>query len=136
MDIISFVKHKPEVIYVYDDFTLKEALELMEKHRFTSIPILSRDGKYIGSITEGDLLWKIIRIEGYNTKKADALKVSDIERCRDYLPIRVNQKMDALILKAAEENFVPIIDENDLFIGIVTRKTILTYFFEHNFIVL
>ncbi|MFA5289653.1 MAG: CBS domain-containing protein [Candidatus Izemoplasmatales bacterium] len=136
MDIISFVKHKPEVIYVYDDFTLKEALELMEKHRFTSIPILSRDGKYIGSITEGDLLWKIIRIDGYNSKKADALKVSDIERCRDYLPIRVDQKMDELILKAAEENFVPIIDENDLFIGIVTRKTILTYFFEHNFIVL
>ncbi|MDD3958298.1 MAG: CBS domain-containing protein [Candidatus Izemoplasmatales bacterium] len=136
MDIISFVKHKPEVIFVYDDFTLKEALELMEKHRFTSIPILSRDGKYIGSITEGDLLWKIIRIDGYNSKKADALKVSDIERCRDYLPIRVDQKMDELILKAAEENFVPIIDENDLFIGIVTRKTILTYFFEHNFIVL
>ncbi|MDD5294150.1 MAG: CBS domain-containing protein [Candidatus Izemoplasmatales bacterium] len=136
MDIISFVKHKPEVIYVYDDFTLKEALELMEKHRFTSIPILSRDGKYIGSITEGDLLWKIIRIDGYNSKKADALKVTDIERCRDYLPIRVDQKMDELILKAAEENFVPIIDENDLFIGIVTRKTILTYFFEHNFIVL
>jgi CBS domain-containing protein len=136
MDIISFVKHKPEVIFVYDDFTLKEALELMEKHRFTSIPILSRDGKYIGSITEGDLLLKIIRIDGYNSKKADALKVSDIERCRDYLPIRVDQKMDELILKAAEENFVPIIDENDLFIGIVTRKTILTYFFEHNFIVL
>ena len=136
MDIISFVKHKPEVIFVYDDFTLKEALELMEKHRFTSIPILSRDGKYIGSITEGDLLWKIIRIDGYNSKKADALKVTDIERCRDYLPIRVDQKMDELILKAAEENFVPIIDENDLFIGIVTRKTILTYFFEHNFIVL
>jgi CBS domain-containing protein len=44
--------------------------------------------------------------------------------------------MVELIANAAEENFVPVVDENDHFMGIITRKTLLNYFFEHNFIVL
>ena len=37
--------------------TLRQALEKMEHHGYTAIPLLSREGKYIGTITEGDLLW-------------------------------------------------------------------------------
>ncbi|MEG1742255.1 MAG: CBS domain-containing protein, partial [Acetivibrio sp.] len=57
MNILFFLKPKVEVAYLYDDYTIRQALETMEHHRYSSIPLLNRNGKYVGTITEGDLLW-------------------------------------------------------------------------------
>ena len=136
MNIIEFIKPVGEVEFVYEDQTLLEALDKMEGPRFTSIPILKRDGGYAGTITEGDLLWFMRRKLDFQLKKADRVRVSDIPRHRDYEPVRLSANMDELIIKASNENFVPVLNENGKFVGIVTRKTILNYFFTHNFIVL
>ena len=136
MDISAFVKPKNEVIYVFEDQSIHEALEVMEKSRYTSIPIINRDGKYVGTLTEGDLLWEIKNVAQFNIKKAEKIMVGKMHRLRDYESIHVSENIDQLIIKASNENFVPVIDDYGLFIGIVTRKTLLDYFFEHNFIVL
>ncbi|MDD3192182.1 MAG: CBS domain-containing protein [Bacilli bacterium] len=136
MNILAFVKPKNEVVFIYDDETIQDALERLESHRFTSIPILNREGNYVGTLTEGDLLWHIKNEYRFNVKKAEKMPVSSIGRVRDYVSVNIDAKMDELILKATTENFVPIVDNHNLFIGIVTRKNIIDYFFEHNFIVL
>jgi len=136
MKILPFVKPKSEVVFVYDDDTVKDALAKLEKHRFSSIPILNREGYYIGTLTEGDLLWGIKESNNFNINKADSLLISSFRRHRDYLTINIDANMDELISKAMNENFVPVVDSHNLFIGIVTRKSIINYFLEHNFIVL
>ena len=55
MNILFFLTPKNEVAYIYDDQTLRQALEIMEYHRYTAIPMINKQGKYIGTITEGDL---------------------------------------------------------------------------------
>ena len=136
MDISAFIKPKNEVIFVFDDQSIHDALETMEKSRYTSIPILSREGKYVGTLTEGDLLWEIKNSAEFNIKKAEKILVGKMHRLRDYESIHISANIDQLITKASNENFVPVIDDHELFVGIVTRKTLLDYFFEHNFIVL
>jgi CBS domain-containing protein len=133
MDIIAFMKPKAEVIYMCEDETVREAIEIMRKHRFTSIPVLSNEGKYVGTITEGDLLYTLDKMGREEIKK---IKVSNIKRHRDYDAVNINETMLVLLSRASNENFVPIIDDTNLFLGIVTRKKILDYFFEHNFMVL
>lgn len=136
MEILAFIKPKHEVIYVKDNTTIKDALIKMEEHRYTAIPIIDTEGKYFGTLTEGDLLWEIKRTAHFDMQKAEKVLVKDIHRHRDYSAIKSKAEMVELIAKAAEENFVPVVDENDHFKGIITRKTLLNYFFEHNFIVL
>ncbi len=136
MDIMAFVKPKREVIYVFDDTSVKEALQTLEKYRYTSIPILNRDGYYVGSISEGDFLWEIKKNYQCDFDDMANKSVSSVKRHRDYKVVNINAGMDELILKAADENFVPIVDDKGIFIGIVTRKTILSYFFDHKFVVL
>jgi CBS domain-containing protein len=136
MNIISFIKPKNEVVLLYDDMTVEETIEIMEKHRFATIPILSREGTYVGTLSEGDLLWEIKNIDCYQIDKTRNRLVSQVKRLRDYGAINYNSTINMLIAKAADENFVPIVDDSNQFIGIVTRKTLLNYFFEHNFIVL
>lgn len=136
MDIIAFVKPLHEVVCVYEDMLIQDALEKMKPFRFSSIPIVSRDGRFVGTLTEGDLLWHFQSLSPKEAKKANSTPVSQVHRFRDYKTINIHSNMDELIIKASDENFVPVIDDQEKFVGIVTRKTILNYFFEHNFIVL
>ena len=57
MNILFFLTPKEDVAHVDEDDTMRQVLEKMEHHGYTAIPLLSREGKYIGTITEGDLLW-------------------------------------------------------------------------------
>jgi len=130
---LFFLIPKQKVVYVYDDYTLDQAFETMKKDRFSAIPILNRKDNYIGTLSEGDILW-YIKSRGFD--KANQTKVSDIPRLRDNKPVNINANIETLISRASNENFVPVIDDDNLFMGIITRKDIIDYFFEHNFIVL
>ena len=61
MNILFFLTPKSEVAYISEEDTLRQALEKMEYHKYSAIPIISRTGRYIGTLTEGDLLWGIKR---------------------------------------------------------------------------
>ena len=127
MNILLFLTPKDSVSYIYDDFTLRQTLEGMERSKYAAVPIINRDGKYIGTITEGDLLWEIKTNSGLNIKKAEKIPVMDIKRKMDNLPVRIGTGMDELIATATNQNFVPVVDDRDVFIGIITRKDIIKY---------
>lgn len=135
MDILFFTILKNKVVFAYDDLNVKEVYDLLEDNHFTAIPVLNRDGLYVGTITEGDIL-RFIMNNDMSKKNAEVAKIAEVERLRDLDPIPQDAKIQDLILKASNQNFVPIVDDEGSFIGIVTRKEIINYFFEHNFIVL
>lgn len=137
MNIQSFLKQYYEVIFVYDNQPLGDALEVMTKHRFTSIPVISQNQHYVGTLTEGDILHFLLKnTDCLDKERLNQFIVADVERHRDYEAIKIDALMTTLLSKASNENFVPIVDQNDIFVGIITRKTLLDYFFEHNFLVL
>jgi len=45
----------------------------------------------------------------------------------DYKPVSVECKMEDLIDRALNQNFVPVVDDRGFFIGMVTRKDIIKY---------
>ena len=132
MNILFFLKPKATISYLYDDFTIRQALEKMGKDRFSTIPIITRDGDYFGSITEGDLLWAIKDQVNFDIKIAEELPIKNIVRNRNYKAINVNNDITELIGLALEQNFVPIVDDRDKFIGIVTRRDIIKAFLKKN----
>lgn len=137
MNIISFMKPVHEVILLYSDESLKIALDRMTKHRFTSIPIVDREYHYVGTLTEGDILQYIVSNQHcFDGDDMSKVLVKDIKRLRDYETVGVNATLTLLLSVAKNENFVPVLDQNDKFIGIVTRKSLIEYFFTHNFMVL
>ncbi len=127
MNILFFLTPKNKVEYLSDDYTMRQALEKMQYHHYSAIPLLNSEGEYVGTISEGDLLWKIKELEQFDLLKAEEIKISDIKRYRDIQPIKVNCEMDSLISLVINQNFVPVIDDFNKFIGIITRKDIITY---------
>lgn len=129
VNILFFLTPKQDVAFIYDDFTLRQALEKMEYHRYSSIPMLNRKGEYVGTMTEGDLLWAI-KNQGIRIENAEDIPVRAIPRKRDYLPVTVNTQMDELVAAAMTQNFVPVLDDKRSFIGIVKRGAIIQYCYD------
>ena len=130
MNILFFLKPKAEVAFVYDYHTLRQAMEIMEYHKYSSIPMINREGKYVGTITEGDLLWGLKKLNILNLKGSEDIAITKIARRADYRPVSADSNMEDLMEKAMDQNFVPVIDDQENFIGIITRKDIIGYCYE------
>ncbi len=127
MNILFYLVPKSDVVFLYDDYTVEQAMNVMEKYRFTSVPVLNRQGAYLGSLREGDILWGLkSRQSGFNA--AVQLQVKQLKRQQDNQPVNINCKMEQLLQTAINQNYIPVIDDAGIFIGIVTRKSILSYF--------
>ena len=129
MNILFYLTPKCDCAYLEESDSLRQALEKLEARRYTTIPLLSNNGSYIGTISEGDLLWSIKNRFDLDLRKAEHVRITDIERRRDYMPISINSTMEDLIDLALKQNFVPVADDNGSFIGIVTRQEIIKYFY-------
>ena len=127
MNILFFLIPKNKVAYLYDDFSLRQALEKMEHHKYSAIPILDREGRYVGTITEGDILWEIKNNLSFSIKEAENIPIASVKRKLDNAPISAHANMTDLIQKAMNQNFLPVVDDSGSFIGIITRKDIIEY---------
>lgn len=130
MNILFFLTPKNEVAYIYDHESLRQALEKMEYHKYSALPMINRQGKYIGTITEGDMLWGIKNQYNLNLREAELVPVTSITRRLDNRPVSADAAMEDLIDKALNQNFVPVVDDQKNFIGIITRKDIIRYCYD------
>ena len=138
MNIAFFTRPKQEITYLYTDYTVRQALEKMHRSRYTAVPVLDREGHYVGTVSEGDLLWFIVKGEGGepHTMAIESLedfKLSDVPLNKfKNQPISINSAIEDLIIRSMETNFVPITDDRGIFIGIVTRRSIIKHYYEKN----
>ena len=126
-NILFFLMPKAMCAYLYDDYTIRQALEKMEAAGYAAIPILNRRGEYRGTLTEGDLLWALKNMCYMDMRQAEAHRITEIFHRKEYVPVRVTTSMHDLIDRASTQNFVPVVDDKDAFIGIVPRRSIIKY---------
>lgn len=130
LNVFFFLKMKKDVIFFYDDFTIQEGLQLMQKHQFTAMPVVDHDGIYLGTINEGDFLRYFLT---HNDIAPDHLMDTEVKHLlrEGFNPsVTVETPVDEIFQHSLNQNFVPITDDRQIFIGIVTRKTILAYLLE------
>ena len=130
MNILSFLTPKSEVTCVKLSFSLRQTMEKMENCSYTAVPVLDDEEKYVGTLTEGDLLWYLKERSFPSIYEAQKLSLSDVERKTVVSAVGVNTKMDELLNASLGQNFVPVIDDRGVFIGIVTRKKLIQYFID------
>ncbi len=135
MNIAYFLLPKNHVAYLYDDCTFRQGLEKMRHHGYTAIPVITRSGQYVGTVSEGDFLWRLLADEpkaqfSRSMKDLEQLRIRDILRGNNYPPVRITVSMEELLNSAMNQNFIPVVDDIGSFIGIVTRKDIIRYFAE------
>ena len=127
MNIAFFLTPKNEVVCESCEATMRQVMEKMEHHGYTAIPLIDKSGKYVGTLTEGDLLWKLKNTPDLNFKNTECVKVKEIDRRVSHKSVSINSDIENLINLAINQNFVPVVDDNGIFIGIIKRSDIINY---------
>ena len=130
MNLLFFLTPKQDVLFIYEDFTLRQALEKWANQRYATIPILRRNGEYVGTISEGDLLWGIKNLAADGGSFED-VPIAKLPRRRNYKAVPVTTDMTALLRGVLDQNFVPVVDDRNVFIGIVRRTSVLDYVYRN-----
>ncbi|TEB15395.1 CBS domain protein [Pelotomaculum sp. FP] len=130
MKIAFFLLPKSEVVYLPLKSTMRQALEKMEYYRYAAVPIINDEGKYVGTITEGDLLWKLKNTHDLSFKDTETILLRDIPQRMKNNPVRIDAEIEDLLSLAIVQNFVPVVDDGGFFIGIVRRREIFEYLAE------
>lgn len=133
MNVAFFLIPKKDIIYLKENATMRQALERMEYHSYSAVPLITSDGKYAGTITEGDLLWKLKNTPGLTFQNTQEICLSEVEQHVQNSPVTVDAQMEDLISRAVEQNFVPVVDDQQIFIGIVRRREMIGYYTKHLF---
>lgn len=127
MNILKILKPKALIEYLYDDYTARQTLEKMHNHGYTAVPVINRKGEFVKTISEGDLLRFMIENNMYDTREMENYPISKMPAKVSMKTVYVYSTVEDLILLSMDQNFVPVVDDRNIFIGIVTRKDILQY---------
>ena len=132
MNILYFLTPKSDVVHINIESTLRQVLEKMEHCGYTALPMLDREGRYVGTITEGDLLWEIKDRFSLSLKAAETVPLAQVKRRRDNAPANVLSNIEDLIPLIMSQNFVPVVDDRGMFMGIITRKAVIEYLYHQS----
>ncbi len=127
MNILFFITPKSEVISVCDKDNLKDVLNTLEKHKFSSVPILNEHGNYLGTVKEGDLLWFLKSNKSFDDSILENTNIMDIPRRVTNETVKIDTNVEDLFIALISQNFVPVIDDSNIFIGIIKRRDVISY---------
>lgn|SRR5690554_2860145 len=127
MNLLFHLIPKEKVAFVEETNTLRQVMEKMEHHRYTAVPILDKKGKYVGVLREGDILWYIKDLKEFNLMVAEKIVINKLPRVKDHKSVPISANLDQLIELSIQQNFIPVVDDRETFIGIVTRKAIISH---------
>ena len=132
MNILFFLTPKVNVGFVYSSDTVSEAAEKMLKYRFTTVPVINEvTGRYEGTLANDDLLRELYNNPSLTPAEAGSKLLKSVTRRRDYGAVKADADIEDLLDSVTIQNFVPVVDDTDAFIGIITRRDVLRYLRNH-----
>jgi CBS domain-containing protein len=128
--IAFFLTPKADVAWVKAASTVRQAIERMEHHKYTAVPVLNADGTYADTLTEGDLLWFMKQNPELRFEDTVRVPLEIVKRRMPVKAVHIDADIEELLALAIDQNFVPVVDDRAVFIGIVRRRSILSFFRE------
>lgn len=137
VNIAFFLTPRNMVVTVQDDHTLRQGLEKMRYYGYTAIPVVTKENVYVGTISEGDFLWSLLQdreepLRPVQLQETEQLFIRDILQKDRNPPVRISATIEELLTRSMNQNFIPVIDDRDAFIGIITRRNIIQYFYNNS----
>lgn len=125
-NISFYLLPKSEVSYIKEEDNVGQALRYIRKKGFQAVPVINKNGEYCGTVTEGDFLWALTNDYHMDMDTMKRISVASLPKRWQYKPVSIDATIEELDQYILDQNFVPVVDSRGIFIGIVTRKEIIT----------
>lgn len=127
MNIFKFLTPKNQTQYLNADSTIRQTLEKFDFHKFSVVPLIDDDGKFVSTVSEGDILRYIKNDCDFNIVEAEHKTIDSIDKYRPYKALKIDTPIETIISLSLDQNFVPIVDDRGVYIGIIKRRVIIEY---------
>ena len=131
MNVLFFLTPKAETSFLDQNCSVRQALEKLDHHKFTVIPLLNKKGQFVSTISEGDVLRYIKDYHGFNLESAQEVKLSKVLRYRPYKSLSIDSSLEEIVELSLHQNFIPIVDDRDCYIGIIKRKDVINFLYNN-----
>lgn len=121
------LKPKNLITYLYGDISASDGLLKLIESGFSAVPVINRDGYYLGVVSERDFLFVILDDGSIESLKKDGLTVGSLASVTRFEPVSIDADFEILFKRIINQNFVPVIDSRGMFSGIVTRQDIIKF---------
>ena len=130
MNILRFLTPKSSVGFLYEDYTVRQALEKMHFHRHHAVPVIDREGVYVGTVAEGTFLWELFEKGDYDLRDLEHTPIAPLVDRTSNPPVANTTPITVLLERVKQNAFVPVVDDRACLIGIVTRRDVINYFID------
>ena len=131
MNILRFLIPKSAVEYIESDDSVRQAVEKMRYHHYVAITILDKDGKYIGTLRTDDIYKYFLENGKFDYKAMERDGVTEIYDPEYAPPLLHSSTVDEMVEYVKERNFAPVVDDRGCFIGLILRRDVLGFLFNH-----
>lgn len=125
MNILALLTPKIQTLYLNSNCSLRQAIEKFDYHKFSVVPIIDEHGKFITTLSEGDLLRYIKKCGNFSLDESNKIQLLDIERYRPYKALDISTDYETIVELSLSQNFVPIVDDRGVYIGIIRRRHVI-----------
>ena len=125
MEALRLMIPKKDVKVLYDVSKFAEGMGMLQACGYTAVPVISREGKYVGVVSDKDFLE--VYMKPNSGSLYHKLMIRDILKKNKGKVINVNADIDEVLLHSMEQNFISVVDDMDQFIGIITRREIIGF---------
>ena len=126
-NILTIITPKNKVAYLIDTMSIRQGLEKLRANGYAAVPVIRENGTYFGVVSEGDFLWKLLDDNIVTVNELEKTNVKDVIR-KKVPACKIDASLDDLMTLVSDYNFVPIVDDRNVLMGIITRKSVITYY--------
>lgn len=130
MNLAKIMIPKVSTVFLKENQTVRQGWEIMNRNGYTAIPVLDADGRYTGTVSEGDFLKFVIDAGTLDTQHMEKHRVSELVRKDFCPPLEIQASAEQVIESILNQNFVPIVDSRSALCGILTRRGVIQYLAE------
>jgi CBS domain-containing protein len=116
-----------EVLTVLEETTIEDALRILVNNRVTGLPVVNKEGKMVGVVSEYDLLVQLVKKE-----KPDAeLFKQKIEFTKEVHSVKGGVALKEIVPMFVNAKFrrLPVVDDSGKLIGIITRRDMMRIYY-------
>lgn len=125
MNIAKLMIPKIYTVTLHENCTIRQGLEVLARCRYTAIPVLDEQDRYVGSVSEGDFLQHVLKTGQTDLRQQENYRIRDILR-RDFCPaLDIDSDFQVVVEATLKQNFVPVVDSRNALCGIVTRRNLI-----------
>lgn len=130
MNALLLLTPKNQLKFLDASNTARQGVEKIKVTGYSAIPVVDgQTGIYVGTISEGDLLWGLLDTPNQNLYDLEQIKLIDLIDSNKYKPMHVQSSMAEVVECIMNQNFILLVDDRGVFMGIVTRRKVIEYYY-------